>query len=180
MKADLGYQLDYIWNQLKPKRLGTPVRDFLNQIIWSKETYPKSGPHLLEAACIKDHRRAGETAQLLQARLTTENENTEDGSLPFYPLTPTLTDRSVHIPFLVLEPTTLGFQCRRKIRSLLELQYQIGTAETSSLMDRTATRFPASPSWDNHYWATRLCAISQSNKYPLNIVILSVHPNAVD
>lgn len=85
-------------------------------------------------------------AQRLQARLTTKNENTEDGNLPFYLLTPTLTGRSVHTPFLVLEPVTLGFQCRLAIRSLLELQYQIGTAETSSLMDRTATGLPAFPS----------------------------------
>lgn len=31
--ANPGCQLDYSWNQLKPKLLGTPVRDFLDWII---------------------------------------------------------------------------------------------------------------------------------------------------
>lgn len=33
VRANLDCQLDYIWEQIKPKLLGTLVRDFLNQII---------------------------------------------------------------------------------------------------------------------------------------------------
>lgn len=28
--ANLGCQLDYVWNQLKPQRLGMSVKDFLD------------------------------------------------------------------------------------------------------------------------------------------------------
>jgi hypothetical protein len=35
-------QLDCIWNELKPKLLGTAVRDYLTQIDGSRRTHPKS------------------------------------------------------------------------------------------------------------------------------------------
>lgn len=34
MMAILDCQFYYIWNELKPKKLDTPVRDFLKSIIW--------------------------------------------------------------------------------------------------------------------------------------------------
>lgn len=39
MMADLGCQLDFIWNQLKPKQYSTP---FLFQIIWGGKNHPKT------------------------------------------------------------------------------------------------------------------------------------------
>lgn len=36
-------QLDHIWNQLKPKQLGTLVGDFLDQFIGSGKIHHKSG-----------------------------------------------------------------------------------------------------------------------------------------
>lgn len=47
-------QLDCVWNQLKPKLLGSVD---LDQVIQSRKTHPKSGPHLLMAANIKRHGR---------------------------------------------------------------------------------------------------------------------------
>lgn len=47
--VDLGCQSDYyIWNELKLKPIGTPVRDFLNQTTGSRKARPKSGRYLLE------------------------------------------------------------------------------------------------------------------------------------
>ena len=49
--ANLGCQLDYIWNQWKPKKSGQkPMRDFLGWMIWGRKTHPKSRSHLLVAA----------------------------------------------------------------------------------------------------------------------------------
>lgn len=55
--AHLGFQVDYIQNQPKPKQLGILVRDFLDWVIWSGKTYPKSGPYLLVAVHIQGHGR---------------------------------------------------------------------------------------------------------------------------
>lgn len=52
--ANLSCQTDYIWNQLKPKQLVTPVGDFLEWIIWSGKTHPKSRTHLLVRLTRKD------------------------------------------------------------------------------------------------------------------------------
>lgn len=45
--------LNYIWNQLKPKQLGMLVKDFITWIFWDWKTHPKSGLNLLLAACGK-------------------------------------------------------------------------------------------------------------------------------
>lgn len=45
--GNLASQIDYIWNQQKPKPLGTPGGTFLNQIICSRTTHSKSEPRLL-------------------------------------------------------------------------------------------------------------------------------------
>lgn len=51
--ADLDCQLDCLWNEHGPKFLGTLVRGFLNKIVWSWMTLPKSGPHPLGEAQVK-------------------------------------------------------------------------------------------------------------------------------
>lgn len=53
----LGWQLDYLWNPLKLKLLGTPVREILYQISWSRKIQTKFGPHLFVTADIKGHGR---------------------------------------------------------------------------------------------------------------------------
>lgn len=45
--GNLASQIDYIWNQRKPKPLGNPGGNFLNQIICSRTTHSKSEPRLL-------------------------------------------------------------------------------------------------------------------------------------
>lgn len=74
MMADRGCQLDYIWNQLKPKQQGRPMRDFPDWIISGGKTYPKSRSHFLMAPHIKGHRRRK----------------------PFCLLALTLTDKTIH------------------------------------------------------------------------------------
>lgn len=51
--ADIGCQQDCIWNQLKPKLPGSPVRDLLNQII-DAERLTLNLSHTAGAAQIKD------------------------------------------------------------------------------------------------------------------------------
>lgn len=62
-----GSQLDGIWNQIKGKLLGTPVRDLINQFIWSGKTHPKCGWHLPVAAQIKEVKEAERVVLLLPA-----------------------------------------------------------------------------------------------------------------
>ena len=56
--TNLGCQLTYIWNQLKPKRPGTLVRDFLKQIFFfEEEEEERRGLHVLVAVHTKEHQR---------------------------------------------------------------------------------------------------------------------------
>lgn len=44
---------------MKGKSLGTPLRGFLDQVLWSRNTHPKCGQHLLIATQIKRGPRTG-------------------------------------------------------------------------------------------------------------------------
>lgn len=46
LMANLSCHLDYIWNQLKSKLLCTRAGHFLNQIVWSGKTHPRSRSRL--------------------------------------------------------------------------------------------------------------------------------------
>lgn len=91
--------VDYIWNHLKTKQLRTPMKDLLDWIIYSKKVHPKSGPHILVAAYIKDM---------------------EEIFFFFLPVCPH-TFWSDHlscvwgIPALSLKPTSWRFQSRLKV-----------------------------------------------------------------
>lgn len=52
--ANLWYQVGCICNKIKFMQLCTAVRDFLDWIIWDGKAHPKSGPHILVAAHLKD------------------------------------------------------------------------------------------------------------------------------
>lgn len=54
--VNFGCQFHCIWNQLNPKLLGTPVRDFFHQTVWSRKSHLKSGWHILEAAQIQRYK----------------------------------------------------------------------------------------------------------------------------
>jgi hypothetical protein len=41
--ANLDCQFDCIWSQLESKMLGTPMKEVLDQIIWSKRPIPNPG-----------------------------------------------------------------------------------------------------------------------------------------
>lgn len=47
-------KFDLIWNQLKGKQLGTPVRGSLGKIIWSGKTHLKCEWHLPAASQVKE------------------------------------------------------------------------------------------------------------------------------
>lgn len=51
--AHLSCQPDLIWKKLKPKLLGMPLRDSLDQITEGCYTLPKSGPRHLCSAHIE-------------------------------------------------------------------------------------------------------------------------------
>ena len=55
--ANPDYQLEYIWNQLKPKQLITTVRDFLDWIIWSGMIHLKNEPRFLVGILHKSTRK---------------------------------------------------------------------------------------------------------------------------
>lgn len=55
--ANLGCQLDYICDELKPKYLGKSVKDFLCWIFGGGDTNPKTRSHFLVAAYTKGYGR---------------------------------------------------------------------------------------------------------------------------
>lgn len=57
MTTNLGCQLVYICNPLKPKLQGVPLKGFLDWIMWDEKTNPLSGLYLLVAAQIKGPRK---------------------------------------------------------------------------------------------------------------------------
>ena len=50
--ANLGHQLDQVWNQLKPKQWGKPGKALQNWISYSEKNHLKSVPHFLVAGHI--------------------------------------------------------------------------------------------------------------------------------
>lgn len=99
--ATLGCQLDYFWNQLKPKQLATPMRDFPDSIIWDGETHLNLGHTYLWQPRIRRY---------VIISLTIS-------SIPL-----------LNIPSLVLEPMSLAFQHRLKTRSSINslgLQHRV-------------------------------------------------------
>lgn len=52
--ANTGCQLNYIWNQQKPKLLAAPVRDILHRTIWRRKTHPKSEAHFMVSTCTEE------------------------------------------------------------------------------------------------------------------------------
>lgn len=60
--ANLDCQLNFIWNKIKPRLMGTPVKNSLDYVICCGKTYPESGPYLLVAANTK---RGGKRKLLL-------------------------------------------------------------------------------------------------------------------
>lgn len=92
--ADLGYQLDYIWSQVKPKYLGMPWR-----VVWGGDIHPKSGWHFLATAHIW-HRRI----------------------LVLFACVSSLASLYWSIPLLPLKPASLGSQHRWMTISILGLQ----------------------------------------------------------
>lgn len=132
--ANLGCQLDYVWHQLKPKQLGTPVRDFLDQIIESGKTYPLSEPHLLLAAYIKGQ---GRRKLLLFACL-------------FSLLLASLSILMMRQSFTVVKIYFFQILTQTEDSSSLQILWnpstRWGLLKTFSLTDCTATRFLAFPS----------------------------------
>lgn len=55
--VSLGCHIDQIWNPIKSKSLKNPIRDFLDQIIWSRKTHIKLGWHLLVETKTREDRR---------------------------------------------------------------------------------------------------------------------------
>jgi len=114
--AKFGWQLDCIWNQLKPKPLGPPVRGCLNQIIPCRKLHPKSGSHPPVAVQMEGHRRI----------------------FAFCLLALFLATSSV-LWLLALNLCSLGFQYRQMTSSSLGSQHQTTrlSLQTSSFRDWT-------------------------------------------
>lgn len=93
------FQINYIYNQLKLKLLGIPLRDFLYCIVCGKNSYPKSVPHSLAAAHFKRH------------------EISKHFLLPYCPPSHWQLYLSCcwEMSSLILEPTYLRCKCRLKI-----------------------------------------------------------------
>lgn len=61
----LGCQVDWMWNPLRDKLVGIPVRDFLDQVIWSGKIHLKYGWQLLVTAQVKGGLRESSASSLL-------------------------------------------------------------------------------------------------------------------
>lgn len=101
VRANLGCQLDYTCNELKPKYLGKPVKDFLCRVFWGGDTNPKTRSHFLVAAHTKGH---GRTKSVLSVGLPRSH----------WPVHP-----SCAIPSLALAPPESGLQHLRTTNSPL-------------------------------------------------------------
>lgn len=137
--ADLGCQFDWIWNQLKHKVLGTPARNSLIQSVWRGTPHSSCRCHLLVAAQMKGHGRR--KASLLAC------------------LPPLLLEVHLfcgcNIPLLMLEPASLGFQCRRK------------TGSSPRVPQAVSTRL----AWLSNYWILSPSGVKQSLAYCPNHIM---------
>lgn len=119
--ANFDCQLDHIQNQLKLKVQGTPVRDFLGQVFWSRKTHVKCGQHLLVAALEKGGRRRKFIS--LPACLCS-----------CWWLHPSCDGSNTS---LIVEPISSWFYRRLVVSKCpLTLEYHIRTVETSRISDR--------------------------------------------
>ena len=143
---------------LESTKAQAPVRDFLDQTIWGRQTHPKCRWHLLVAAQIKGHGRR---------------------KFCFLPV-------CLHswcqvylsccwcIPSLLFEAASSGFQHRledrlQQSRNSLGLQCQIGIALVSSLVDWGLNLSSVQRAIDE---LLRAFCVSHSNTFPIRLVPL--------
>lgn len=117
MPTDLGFQINYIYNQLILKLLGIPLRYFLYCIICGKNSYPKSVPHFLAAVYFK------------------RRDISKHFLLPYCPPSHWQLYLSCcrEMSSLILESTYLRCKCRLKICNSLGIVQDSGTRWSRTL-----------------------------------------------